>query len=65
VLEAARAVARLSPFTVKMFRRTLALMASPLVLQSIQEEAVTESMVFASHDYREKKAARAEQRDPR
>jgi enoyl-CoA hydratase/carnithine racemase len=64
-LEMARAIARLAPFTVKMFRRTLARMASPLVLRSMQEEAVTQSMVFASHDYRELKAARAEQREPR
>jgi enoyl-CoA hydratase/carnithine racemase len=65
VLEAARAIARLSPFTVKMFRRTLSRMATPLVLQSMQEEAVTQSLVFASHDYGEGKAARAEKREPK
>ena len=31
---------------------------------SIEEEAVTQSMVFASRDYAEMKAARAEKRDP-
>jgi enoyl-CoA hydratase/carnithine racemase len=61
----AHAIAKLSPFTVKMFRRTLARMADPLVLSSMQEEAVTQSMVFASQDYREGKAARAEKREPK
>jgi enoyl-CoA hydratase/carnithine racemase len=64
-LEMAHAIAKLSPFTVKMFRRTLARMADPLVLSSMQEEAVTQSMVFASQDYREGKAARAEKREPK
>lgn len=64
-LEIARAIAKLPPFTVKMFRRTLARLANPPVLRSIQEEALTQSMVFASHDYREMKASHAEQREPR
>ncbi len=64
-LEIAHAIAKLPAFTVKMFRRTLGRMASPLVQQSIQEEAVTQSMVFASHDYAELKAARAESREPK
>ncbi len=40
-------------------------MANPLVQQSLAEEAVTQSMVFASHDYAELKAARSEQREPK
>jgi hypothetical protein len=48
-----------------MFRRTLGRMANPAVQRSIQEEAVTQSMVFASEDYAEMKAARAEGREPR
>ena len=40
-------------------------MAHPLVKRSIEEEAVSQSMVFASDDYAEMKAARAEGREPR
>ncbi len=62
-MEIARGIAASPAFTVKMFRRTLGRMANPAVQQSISEEAVTQSLVFASHDYREMKAARAEQRE--
>ncbi len=64
-MEVAHAIAAAPPFTVKMFRRTLGRMADPLVKQSIAEEAITQSMVFASADYAEMKAARAENREPR
>jgi enoyl-CoA hydratase/carnithine racemase len=65
VLEIAHAIAQHPPFPVKLFRRTLARMATPAVQRSMQEEALTQSMVFASDDYSEMKAARAEGRDPR
>jgi len=61
----AHEIAKAPPFTVKMFRRTLARLADPPVRRSIQEEALTQSMVFASEDYAELKAARAEGREPR
>jgi enoyl-CoA hydratase/carnithine racemase len=64
-MEMAQAIARHSPFTVKMFLRTLRRMANPLVQASMQEEAVTQSMVFGSEDYAELKAARAEEREPK
>jgi enoyl-CoA hydratase/carnithine racemase len=64
-LEIAHAIAKAPAFTVKMFRRTLARLTNPMVAASIQEEALTQSMVFASWDYREMKAARAEQREPK
>jgi enoyl-CoA hydratase/carnithine racemase len=64
-LEIAHAIAKAPAFTVKMFRRTLARLVNPQVQASIQEEALTQSMVFASWDYREMKAARAEQREPK
>ncbi len=63
-LEMAQQIARAPGFTVKMFRRTLGGMANPLVERSIADEAITQSMTFASHDYAEMKAARAEQREP-
>ena len=48
-------------------RHTLALhgLRKLVDLASMQEEAVTQSMVFASQDYREGKAARAEKREPK
>jgi enoyl-CoA hydratase/carnithine racemase len=64
-LEIAHHIARAPAFTVKMFRRTLARLVNPPVQRSIEHEALTQSMVFASHDYREMKAARAEEREPR
>ncbi len=65
VLEIAHAIAAAPAFTVKMFRRTLGRLAGAEVQRSIAEEALTQSMVFASHDYAEMKAARAEQREPK
>jgi enoyl-CoA hydratase/carnithine racemase len=62
-LEIAHQIAKAPAFTVKMFRRTLGRMANPPVQRSIGEEAVTQSMVFASCDYAEMKAARAESRE--
>jgi enoyl-CoA hydratase/carnithine racemase len=64
-LEIAQRIASLPAFTVKMFRRTLARLANPPVQRSIAEEALTQSMVFGSYDYREMKASRAEQREPK
>jgi len=65
VMGMARAIAAAPAFTVKMFLRTLRRLANPLVQQSLQEEALTQSMVFASADYAEFKAARAEKREPK
>ena len=65
VLETARQIAASPAFTVKMFRRTLQRMADPIVRESIDHEALTQSMTFASHDYAEMKSARAEKREPK
>lgn len=64
-LEIARAIASNSAFAVKMFRREMGRLASGAVQQSIKEEAVNQSMVFASSDYAEMKAARAADREPK
>jgi len=64
-LEIARAIAASPAFTVKMFRQTLSRLANPPVERSLAEEALAQSMVFASGDYAELKAARAEKREPR
>ncbi len=63
-LEIARRIAAMPPFTVKMFLRTLRRLANPPVQASMQEEAVSQSMVFASEDYAELKSARAAKREP-
>lgn len=63
-LEVAHQIAKAPAFTVKMFRRTLGRLANPPVQRSIEEEAIAQSMVFASRDYAEMKAARAEEREP-
>lgn len=64
-LEIAHQIAKAPAFTVRMFRRTLRRIADPPVRASLQEEALTQSLVFASRDYAEMKAARAEGREPR
>ena len=64
VLEIAHTIAKASPFTVKMFRRTLDRLATPLVDRSMEEESVAQAMVFASEDYAELKQARTDGRDP-
>jgi len=65
VMEIAQTIAKAPPFTVKMFRRTFTRLVNPDVRASLQEESVAQSMVFASEDYAEMKAARAEGREPR
>jgi enoyl-CoA hydratase/carnithine racemase len=65
VLEIARGIASRPAFSVQMFRRTLGGLANPLVQRSLVDEALAQSLVFQSADYREMKAARAEKREPR
>lgn len=65
VLDMARAIAATPELTVRMFLRTLRGLANPAVTASMAEEALTQSAVFASADYAEMKAARAEGREPR
>ncbi len=65
VLEIAHAIAKNPAFTVKMFRRNLQRIAAQEVQASIGEEAAIQTLVFASDDYAEMKAARAEQREPK
>jgi enoyl-CoA hydratase/carnithine racemase len=60
----AETIASAPAFTVKMARRTLSSLGTDEVQRSIAEEAVAQSMVFASSDYAEMKAARSEDRVP-
>ena len=64
-LEMAHQIAKLSPFAVRVFRRTLARLANPTVAASMQEEAIGQTLVQASEDYAEMKAARAAKREPK
>ena len=65
VMAMARQIAEAPPFTVKMFLRTFRRLANPLVEHSLAEESVAQAMVFASEDYAEFKAARADDRPPK
>ncbi len=65
VMEMARAIAAAPEFTVRMFLRALRRMADPPVLHSLAEEAMAQALVFASDDYAELRASRAEGRPPR
>ena len=60
----AEAIASAPAFTVKMARRTISNLARDEVQRSIDDEAVAQSMVFASEDYAEMKSARAAERVP-
>jgi enoyl-CoA hydratase/carnithine racemase len=60
-----REIAANAPFAVRMFRRTLARIAHPLAQQTMQEESVAQSLIFASDDYAEMNRARAEGRPPK
>lgn len=52
------------PFAVKMFRRTLARLGNPAVNRTMQEESMAMTALYATEDYEELKAARAEGREP-
>lgn len=60
-----REIAAQPPFAIKMFRRTLARMANPLVMQTMQEESMAMSAIYASADHAESSLARSEGRTPR
>jgi hypothetical protein len=47
-----------------MARRIIKHLANETVATSMDEEAIAQTLVFASHDYNEMKAARSEQREP-
>jgi enoyl-CoA hydratase/carnithine racemase len=64
-LQMADAIAALPAFTVKMIRRDIARMATRLVQESIEEEALLQAQVYESDDYAEMKQAKAQDRTPR
>jgi enoyl-CoA hydratase/carnithine racemase len=64
-LAVAREIASRPPLAVKFSRAVLASLATPEVERSMHEEMLAQTVVFASEDYHELKAARAEGREPR
>ena len=64
-LAIAREIAKRSPLAVKFSKEVLSSLATPEVDRSMHEEKLAQTSIFASEDYRELKAARAEGREPK
>ena len=64
-LTVAQEIARRSPLAVKLSRAVLSGLATPDVERSMHEEMLGQTVLFASEDYKELKAARAEGREPK
>jgi enoyl-CoA hydratase/carnithine racemase len=64
-LALAQEIAKRSPLAVKFSRAVLSSLATPEVERSMHEEMLGQTVLFASEDYRELKAARAEGREPK
>jgi len=60
----AEKIAEAPAFTIKMIRRDIAHIGHQLVRDSIEHEAILQAQAYASDDYREMKAAKAEGRAP-
>ena len=60
-----REIADRPPFAIRMFRRTLARLANPLVKSTMQEESMGMTVIYETEDYAEMKRARDEGRSPR
>ena len=65
VLQAAQQIATAPPLVVRMFLRSLRRMTNPLTRRTLQEESLAQSLLLASDDFAELRAARAEKRAPR
>jgi enoyl-CoA hydratase/carnithine racemase len=64
-LQLAHEIATRSPLAVKFNREVLRNLAVPPVERSMHEEKLAQTAIFASEDYAELKAARAEDREPK
>lgn len=62
--EMAEQIAAAPAFTIKMIRRDIARLGHGLVQESMEHEALLQAQNYASDDYREMKAAKAEDRLP-
>ena len=64
-LAIAHEIAKRSPLAVKFSRAVLSSLATPAVVSSMHEEMLGQTVLFASEDYKELKAARVEGREPK
>jgi enoyl-CoA hydratase/carnithine racemase len=65
VLSIAQEIARRSPLAVRFSKEVLSGLATPAVERSMHEEKIAQTVIFGSDDYRELKAARSEDREPK
>ena len=65
VLDMARSIAERSPLVVRFLREHVQALAAGSVRATLGRELVGQAMVLASHDYREHRLAKAEDREPR
>jgi len=65
VLAVAHQIARRSPLAVKFAVDVIRSLGTDQVLRSMHEEKLSQTAIFASEDYQELKAARAEDREPK
>jgi enoyl-CoA hydratase/carnithine racemase len=65
VLAVAHEIARRSPLAVKFSKEVLSALATPEVARSMNEEKIAQTVLFGSEDYKELKAARSEEREPK
>jgi enoyl-CoA hydratase/carnithine racemase len=65
VLDMARSIAERSPLVVRFLREHVQALAAGNVRSTLGREVVGQAMVLASHDYREHRLAKAEDREPR
>jgi enoyl-CoA hydratase/carnithine racemase len=63
-LDLAHRIAERSPLVVRLLRENIQTLASPGVRNLLGRELVGQAMVLASHDYREHRLAKAEDREP-
>ncbi|MEX2556208.1 MAG: enoyl-CoA hydratase/isomerase family protein [Actinomycetota bacterium] len=64
-LALAHEIAKRAPLAVKFSRAILSSLATPEIERSMHEEMLGQTVLFASEDYKELKAARAESREPK
>lgn len=64
-MKLAQEIAARSPLAVKFSRAVLSSLATPEVERSMHEEMLGQTVLFGSEDYKELKAARVEQREPK
>jgi enoyl-CoA hydratase/carnithine racemase len=65
VLDLARGIAERPPLAVRLLREQVQALAIPGVRGTLGRELVGQTLVLASHDFREQRQARDDDREPR